>query len=105
MSYAPMTEQENQWRVEVEKLLAQAAQADAEEDARYGKGKPGDELPAELARRESRLKKIAEAKAGLEQEARGRAAGEEAAGGAEVGERRRQEEGGGQKIRGRPAQD
>ncbi len=69
MSYERMNEKEQQLRAEVEKLLAQATQADAEEDARYGKGKQGDELPAELARRESRLKKIVEAKAALEQEA------------------------------------
>ena len=45
-----------------------------------GKGKQGDELPAELARRESRLKKIAEAKAALEPEARERACQEKGAG-------------------------
>lgn len=40
---------------EVERLLKAAAEADAAEDWRYGKGVRGDELPAELARRESRL--------------------------------------------------
>src|SRR5467141_416480 len=70
MSYARMEEKEQQLKAEVEKLLAQAAETDTAEDALYGKGKRGDELPAELARRESRLKKIAEAKAALEQEAR-----------------------------------
>jgi hypothetical protein len=34
--------------------LKAAADADAAEDRRYGKGVRGDELPAELARRESR---------------------------------------------------
>ena len=43
---------------------------DAEEDAKYGKGKQADEPAAELARKESRLKKIAAAKASMEQEAR-----------------------------------
>ena len=71
MSYDRMNEKEKQLREEVEKLLAEAAAVDAEEDLRYGKGRPGDELPAELARRESRLKKIGEAKATLEKEARG----------------------------------
>ena len=51
MSYERMVEKEKQLREEVDKLLAQAAQADADEDAQYGKGKRGDELPAELARR------------------------------------------------------
>jgi hypothetical protein len=54
MSYERMVEKEKQLRKEVEKLLAQAAQADADEDAQYGKGKRGDELPAELARRPNR---------------------------------------------------
>ena len=42
---------------------------DDDEDRRYGKGKRGDELPEELAFRESRLRKIREAKAALEAEA------------------------------------
>jgi hypothetical protein len=51
-------------------LLEEAQRIDDAEDALYGKGTRGDELPDELARRESRLKKIREAKAALEQEAR-----------------------------------
>ena len=39
---------------------------DDDEDRRYGKDKRGDELPEELAFRESRLRKIREAKAALE---------------------------------------
>ena len=46
-----------------------AAKVDDDEDRRYGKGKRGDELPEELAFRESRLRKIREAKAALEAEA------------------------------------
>ena len=45
----------------------------SDEDARYGADQRGDELPAELARRESRLAKIREAKAALEAEARAQA--------------------------------
>ncbi len=60
---------------EIEALLKQAEQTDAAEDAQYGKGQCGDELPEELARRESRLKKIQQLKAELEQEARARAPG------------------------------
>jgi len=104
MSYERMTEKEKQLREEVEKLLAQAAQTDAEEDAQYGKGKHGDELPAEWARRESRLKKIAEAKTALEQEARERATLEKAAVEAQLEERRRQEQERGKKFGGRPPQ-
>ena len=44
---------------EIEELLKQAEDVEAAEEAQYGKGRRGDELPEELARRESRLKKIA----------------------------------------------
>jgi hypothetical protein len=104
MSYERMEEKEKQLREEVDKLLQQAAQADAEEDVKYGKGKRGDELPAELARRESRWKKIAEAKAALEQEARERAVAEKALVEAKLEERCRQEEARGKKFGGRPPQ-
>jgi transposase len=104
MSYERMAEKEKQLREEVDKLLAQAAQADTAEDAQYGKGNRGDELPAELARRESRLKKIAEAKAALEQEARERAAVAKVEAEAKLEERRRQEEAQGKKFGGRPPQ-
>jgi transposase len=73
MSDNRMEEKEKQLRAEVEKLLAQAEATDAAEDALYGKGNRGDDLTGEMARRESRMKKIAEAKAALEQEARERA--------------------------------
>ena len=43
---------------------------DEEDDRRYGKERRGDDLPQELAFRESRLKKIREAKAALEAEAK-----------------------------------
>jgi len=104
MSYDRMEEKEKQLREEVDKLLQQAAQVDAEEDIKYGKGKRGDELPAELARRESRLKKIAEAKVALEQEARERAVAEKVLVEAKLEERRRQEEAQGKKFGGRPPQ-
>jgi transposase len=104
MSYDRMAAKEKQLQEEVDKLLAQAAQTDAEEDAQYGKGKRGDELPEELARRESRLKKIAAAKAALEQEARERAVAKKAAAEARLEERKKQEEERGKKFGGRPPQ-
>jgi transposase len=70
MSYDRMREKEKQLRAEVQGMLEQAAAADAEEDRRYGKDRRGDELPAELARRETRLRKIREAKRALEKRAR-----------------------------------
>jgi transposase len=74
MSYDRMKEKEAQLKAEVKDLLAQAAAADAEEDALYGKDRRGDELPEELQRRESRLKKIREAKKAVEARAKEKAA-------------------------------
>jgi hypothetical protein len=57
-------------------LLLQAEAADAEEDARYGQSRTGEELPAELERRETRMRKIREAKRAVEQRARAKAEAE-----------------------------
>jgi transposase len=76
MSYERMTEKQEALKAEVKQLLLQAEAADAEEDARYGSKRRGDELPAELQRRESRLAKIREAKKAVEERARTRAAKE-----------------------------
>jgi len=84
MSYARMNESEHQLEREVRALLDQAVQADAAEDAQYGAGQRGDDLPAELARRASRLAKIRAAKAVLEQQARDEAARAADAGRAKV---------------------
>jgi transposase len=70
MSYGRMKQDEARLRQEVAELLRRAEQADRDEDAQYGTDRRGDELPAELARRESRLRTIAAAKAALEAEAR-----------------------------------
>jgi hypothetical protein len=74
MSYGRMKEKQRQLKQEVEQLLAQAEAVDHEEDKRHGRDRRGDELPAELQRRESRLTKIQHAKKVLEQRARERAA-------------------------------
>lgn len=76
MSYDRMLEKEKALKAEVKQLLLQAEAADAEEDARYGKNRRGDELPAELERRESRIRKIREAKRAVEQRARAKAEAE-----------------------------
>ena len=70
MSYGRMQAEEKRLKEEAKRLLEQAEAADAEEDARYGRDRRGDELPAELARRETRLKRILEAKRALEERAR-----------------------------------
>jgi transposase len=70
MSYDRIQDKERQIRAEVRELLAQAEAADAEEDALYGAEQRGDEWPEELQRRETRLKKIRDAKRALEARAR-----------------------------------
>jgi transposase len=70
MSYGRMQEEEKRLKEEVKRLFEQAEAADAEEDERYGRDRRGDELPAELARRETRLQRIREAKRALEERAR-----------------------------------
>jgi len=74
MSYGRMREKQTQLRDEVTGLLAQAEAADTADDAEYGADRRGDELPAELQRRESRLKRIREAKQALEARAKAEAA-------------------------------
>jgi transposase len=70
MSYERMCKTETELQKEVERLLQEAERVDAREDDLYGCDKRGDELPEELSRRETRLKKIREAKKALEEEAR-----------------------------------
>jgi transposase len=69
MSYERMKKQEAELAKKVEDLLRAADEADAAEDARYGKGKRGDELPEDLRRAETRIARIRAAKAALEAEA------------------------------------
>jgi hypothetical protein len=82
------------------KILKRAEAVDAAEDAKYGKGQGGEELPAELARRESRLAKIRAAKAELEAEAKQKAEEKKAAAEAQMEQRREQEARTGKKVSG-----
>ncbi len=70
MSYDRMQEEEQRLESEIEALLRQADAVDEAEDARLGAEVRGDDLPAELRRREERLAAIREAKARLEAAAR-----------------------------------
>ena len=83
MSYDRMQTEEQRLEEEIKTLLEQAQSTDDAEDAEYGTHQRGDELPAELARRERRLEKIRKAKAALEERARTKAAEEAAARAAE----------------------
>jgi len=69
MSYGYMKKDIARLEAEIDQLLKQAEQVDAEQDAALG-SRRGDELPDELKRREDRLVKIREAKARLEAAAR-----------------------------------
>jgi len=68
MSYGYMNKEITRLESEIDQLLQQAEQLDAEQDAALG-SRRGDELPDELKRRQERLTKTQEAKARLEAEA------------------------------------
>src|SRR5262249_14230127 len=74
MSYGRMVKKESELEREIREILDQAEAIDREEDRQYGADRSGSELPEELSHHESRLRKIREAKAALEQEAREQAA-------------------------------
>jgi transposase len=101
MSYKHMNETEARLKQEIDALLATAEKTDAEEDAQYGKDRHGDELPAELQRRESRLQKIGEAKAALEQEAKEKASQQRVEAEQKLAEREEEERRTGKGKRGR----
>ncbi len=69
MSYGYMKKEEARLRQEIDALLQQAQHSDAQEDAALG-SRRGDELPAELQRREQRLAVITAAKQRLEEQAK-----------------------------------
>jgi hypothetical protein len=75
MSYEGMKRREAELQAEVNRWLAAAEAADAEEDELYG-DKRGDELPDWVADKAKRLAKIREAKAALEADAKAAAAAE-----------------------------
>jgi len=70
MSYDRMEKTIAELDSDVRKLLKQARETDDAEDKCYGKGKSEEDLPEKLRFREARLKKIREAKAALEAEAK-----------------------------------
>jgi transposase len=68
MSYERMPAREATLRAEVERLLAEAEAIDQAEDEQYGRGRRGDELPADLQDPATRRQRLREAKARLEAE-------------------------------------
>lgn len=82
MSYRRMCGEDARLTEEIRQLTERAARLDAQEDAQYGEECTGDELPAEIARRSDRRKKIREAVKRLEvrQQEKDRSAGRSADG-------------------------
>ncbi len=74
MSYDRLPVKARQLREEVGALLAQAEAEDAREDAEEGADRRGDDIPAELQRRETRLQRIREATRALKARAKEAAA-------------------------------
>jgi transposase len=66
MSYERMQKEERRLRREIQALTARAGDRDAAEDVEFGPDFRGDEVPAELQRREDRLRTIRAAKKRLE---------------------------------------
>jgi len=89
MSYARMKQRDAELQAEVDRWLAAAAAADAEEDEVHG-SRRGDEMPKWVADKAKRLAKIRAAKAELEAEAKA-AAEAEARARAEAEEKRKAE--------------
>jgi transposase len=73
MSYDHIVPKIEQLQAEVDAMLAEAEAVDQAEDEAYGEDRRGDELPPELARRETRLEKLRAAKEAIEAEAREKA--------------------------------
>src|SRR5262245_22372591 len=73
MSYRTMKRTEDRLRAVVEGWFREAERIDREEDELYGADKSGDELPAWVANKQERLKRIRQAKAELEAEAKAEA--------------------------------
>ena len=72
MSYGYMKKEVERLREDIETLVTQAYQQDEADDAALG-SRRGDELPAELARREERLARIEAAMRRLEAQAKAEA--------------------------------
>lgn len=70
MSYKTMKKEEHRLKAIVDGWFAEAERQDREEDQLYGPDNSGDELPAWVSNKQERLKRIQQAKAELEAEAK-----------------------------------
>jgi hypothetical protein len=98
MSYRHMKKRQAELQAEVDRWLAAAEAADAEDDRLHG-NKRGDELPGWVADKQKRIAKIAEAKAELEAEAKAAAEEERRI----EAEKQKSREANGRKKTGKPA--
>jgi transposase len=98
MSYARMKQREAELQAEVDRWLAAAEAADADEDAQHG-ARRGDEMPKWVTDKQKRIEKIREAREALEAEAKAAADEERRI----EAEKERQREAEGRKKPGRPA--
>jgi transposase len=98
MSYGRMVEAEDRLEQEIAEYQRLCREADAAEDALFGKDHAGPNLPEELKRRETRLARIRAAREALEEQARAAA---EAAAEAKRKERAQREAETGKPLRGR----
>lgn len=101
LRYAQMEQEQRELEEEIARWLAHAEEVDRAEDAEYGKGRRGEELPPELRERGKRLVKIRELKAELEREAREAAEQKKAEVERRLAERRAEEEQRGRRFGGR----
>jgi hypothetical protein len=69
VTHQELSEREKYWKSVIVRLLLEAEKTDMREDQQFGRGESGDPLPDELAHAHSRLARIQQAKAELEQEA------------------------------------
>jgi hypothetical protein len=74
MSYSRLGPRIEHLEAEVAAILAEAEATDLAEDEEFGEDRRGDEVPPELARRETRIAKMRTAKEAIEAEARHKAA-------------------------------
>ena len=70
MSYERMKQEEARLRSEIEELLRKAEVTEDQENQEFGPDRDGEEIPAELERRETRLKRIQQVREELEKEAK-----------------------------------
>jgi transposase len=101
LSYEAMEKEQAQLEEKMAQWLRHCEETDQAEDAAYGKGCRGDELPPEWRDAEKRLTKIRELKRQMEEEARQAAEKKKAEAEKRVAERHAEEERRGQRFGGR----